>query len=151
MKVLGIRNSPTKIRFCILEGNSASCVFVNQNAENKIDLPKALKTDFEIYNWVRSEFERVFDKYGPFDYMAIKQNENVSSRYSSLKPVMFMDCIAIMTSIKNDTSFSSHVYNSIDTNKKESTAFAETKVAKTSANWDSQIADAVACAFKNLK
>lgn len=151
MKILGIRNTPTKIRFCILEGDKLNFVFTNCNDENKIDLPKSLKTEFEIFQWVKSEYERIFDKYGPFDHLAIKQNENVPTRYSSVKPVMFMDCIASIVSIENNTPFSSHLYISIGTKSKEVVSFVEAKVSKTSVNWDSQIADALAASIKNLK
>lgn len=151
MKILGIRNSPTKIRFCILDGNKTTFTFVNNNSENKIDLPKSLKTEFETYQWVKSEFNRLFDKYGPFDHLAIKQNENVPTRYSSVKPVMFMDCIATLVAIQNNTSFSSHIYTSLGTKSKEVILFVENKVSKTSVNWDSQIADAIAVAIKNMK
>lgn len=151
MKVLGIRNSPTKIRFCILEGDDKAFVFTNRDYENKIDLPKSAKTEFEIFQWVKSEYKRVFDKYGPFDHMAIKQNENIPTRYSSVKPVMFMDCIATIVSIENNTNFSSHSYTSLSTKSKEVVTFVESKGLKSNVNWDSQIADAIAAALKNLK
>lgn len=151
MKILGIRNSPTKIRFCIIDGDKMTFSFSNYNGENKIDMPKSLKTEAEIYQWVKSEFQRIFDKYGPFDHMAIKQNENVPTRYSSVKPVMFLDCLAIMIAIENNTPFSSHIYTSIGTKSKEVVSFVVSKVTKSTTNWDSQIADAVAAAIKNLK
>lgn len=151
MKILGVRNSPTKIRFCILNGDKTTYAFTNQSGENKIDMPKSLKTEAEIYQWVKSEFKRVFDKYGPFDHMAIKQNENIPTRYSSVRPVMFLDCIATMVAIENNTSFSSHIYTSLGTKSKEVVAFVESKVTKSSTNWDAQIADAIAAAIKNLK
>jgi hypothetical protein len=151
MKVLGIRNSPTKIRFCILDGDKTKFTFSNQNEENKVDMPKSLKTEAEIYQWVKSEFKRIFDKYGPFDHMAIKQNENVPTRYSSVRPVMFLDCIATMVAIENNTAFSSHIYNSLGTKSKEVVSFVESKVSKTTINWDAQMADAIAAAIKNLK
>ena len=91
------------------------------------------------------------DGTGPFDELAIKQNENVPTRYSSVKPVMFMDCIASMVSIENNTPFSSHLYNSLGTKSKEVVRFVETKVSKSSVNWDGQIADAIAASIKCLK
>lgn len=151
MKILGIRNSPTKIRFCILNGDKVNYAFINQNGEHKIDLPKSLKTDAEMYSWVKSEFKRIFDKHGPFDHMAIKQNENVQTRYSIVRPVMFLDCIATMVAIENNTAFSSHIYTALGTKSKEVISFVESKVVKTNTNWDAQMADALAAAIKNLK
>lgn len=151
MKILGIRNSPTKIRFCIIEGDNVNFIFKNYNSENKIDLPKSLKTEVEIYQWVKSEFKRIFEIYGPFDHMAIKQNENISTRYSSVKPVMFMDCISTLVSIENNTTFSSHLYIGLGTKSKEVMSFIESKVDKSNSNWDSQIADAIAAAIKIIK
>jgi hypothetical protein len=151
MKVLGIRNSPTKIRFSIIEGDATTYVFINHNSENKIDMPKSLKTEAEIFQWVKSEFKRIFDKYGPFDHMAIKQNENVPTRYSSVRPVMFLDCIATMIAIENHTPFSSCNFKSIGTNGKEAVSFVESKVTKSATNWDAQIAESIAVAIKILK
>jgi hypothetical protein len=151
MKILGIRNSPTKIRFCILEGDASNIDFINQNDENRIEMPKSLKTEAEIYEWVKSEFKRIFDKYGPFDHMVIKQNENVPTRYSKVRPVMFLDCLATMAAIEKNTPFSSLIYTSIGTNSKEVTKFAEDNATKTTINWDSQMADAVAVAIKIIK
>lgn len=148
MKVLGIRNSPTKIRFAIIEGDKSSFAFINSNDENKIELPKSAKTEFEKFEWIKSEFERIFDKYGPFDHMAIKQNENVPGRYSSLKPVMFLDCIATMVSIKNHTQFSSVVYTTINTKSKEVVKYVENLGLKSNINWDQQMADAIAVSVK---
>ncbi|MDE5516018.1 hypothetical protein KRE49_09710 [Elizabethkingia meningoseptica] len=113
-------------------------------------MPKSLKTEAEMYQWVKSEYKRIFDKYGPFDHMAIKQNENVPTRYSSVKPVMFLDCLATMIAIENNTPFSSHAYNSLGTKSKEVVSFIESKVTKSKTNWDVQMADAIAAAIKNL-
>lgn len=151
MKILGIRNSPKVIRFCILEGNATSFTFSNVNGENKIDMPKSLKTEAEIYQWVKSEFSRLFDKYGPFDHMAIKQNENVPTRYSSVKPVMFLDCIACLVAIDNNTPFTSHLYTSLGTKSKEVIQHVESQVSKSNTHWDGKIADALAAAIKNIK
>ena len=151
MRILGIRNAPTKIRFCILEGSKTGFHFTNHDQENKIDMPKSINTEAALYDWIKSEYTRIFDKYGPFDHMAIKQNENVPTRYSSVKPVMFLDCIAIMVAIEKNTPFTSHMYQSLGTKSKEVIAFAEAKVSKSITFWDSQIADAIAAAIKNLK
>ncbi len=151
MKILGIRNSPKKIRFCIVEGDKTNFNFINKDSEHKIDLPKSLKTEAETYEWIKSEFNRIFDNYGPFDHLAIKQNENVPTRYSSVKPVMFLDCIASLVAIENNTPFSSHLYKSLGTKSKEVVKHIELQISKTDKHWDSQIADALAAAIKILK
>jgi hypothetical protein len=151
MKILGIRNSPKKIRFCILEGDASTFTFNNSGTEHKIDLPNSLKTEADLYQWLQSEFKRVFDNYGPFDHMAIKQNENVQTRYSSVKPVMFMDCIATTVAIENNTSFSSHTYASLGTRSKEVVEFIEPQTGRSNSHWDSQMADALGAALLNLQ
>lgn len=151
MKILGIRNSTKTIRFCVLEGDKSSYTFTNCDSENKIDLPKSLNTEAEVLKWVKDELKRVFDKYGPFDHLAIKQTENVPTRYSSIKTVMFFDCIATLVAIQLNVPFTSQVYASLGTKSKEVCDFAEARVTKTTTYWDSQIADAVAVAIKNLK
>jgi hypothetical protein len=151
MKVLGLRNSPTTIRFCVLEGDASGFVFSNCDRENKIDLPKSLKSEAEKLHWIISEFRRIFDHYGPFDHLAIKQNENVATRYSTVRPVMFFDCIASMAAVERHVSFTSHVYTNLGTNRKGIVAFAESRGARSSTHWDGQMADAVVAAIHNLK
>jgi len=150
MKILGVRNSTKTIRFCVLEGERSNYQFTNCNDENKIDLPKSLKEEADILKWVEDEFKRLFDKYGPFDHLAIKQNENVATRYSTLRKVMFFDCIATMVAVRLHVPYSSQVYANLGTKSKEVCAFIEVRTPKTSTYWDSQMADAVAAAIKNL-
>lgn len=150
MKILGIRNSPTKIRFCVLEGDGATYAFTNGSDENRIELPKSLKTEEDKLRWVISEYKRIFDKFGPFDHLAIKQNENVSTRYSSVKGVMFLDCIASMVAVENHVPVTSQVYSNLGTNKGGVLAWAEMRVSKSALHWDTQMADAVAAAIKNI-
>lgn len=151
MKILGIRNSPTKIRFCVLVGDVNAYAFTNCDDENRIELPKALTTEEDRLRWVISEFRRIFDKFGPFDHLAIKQNENVATRYSSVKSVMFLDCVAVMVAVEKHVPVTSQVYASLGTNKGGVIAFTESRVSKSTTHWDTQMADAIAAAIKNLR
>tara|TARA_R110000744_G_scaffold36132_6_gene83578 strand:+ start:621 stop:1076 length:456 start_codon:yes stop_codon:yes gene_type:complete len=149
MKILGIRNAPTKIRFCVIDVDGVDFDFSNAKDENLISLPKSLVKESELYEWIKSEYSRIFHKYGPFDHMAIKQNENVSTRYSRVKPVMFMDCIATIVAIENKTEFSFNLYANIGTNKKGILKFAESKADKSELHWNTQMADAISAAILN--
>ncbi len=62
-----------------------------------------------------------------------------------------MDCIASLVAIENNTSFTSHLYKSLGTKSKEVVKHIEAQISKTDKHWDSQIADALAAAIKNLK
>lgn len=151
MRILGIRNAPTRIRFCVLKGDRSTYAFTNGDDENKIDMPKSIKTEEDKLRWVLSEYRRLFDKFGPFDHLALKQNENVATRYSSVKGVMFLDCIATMVAVENHVPVTSQVYSNLGTNKGNVMAFVEAKVTRSSTHWDSQMADAIAAAIKNLR
>lgn len=131
----------------MLTANGMDLEFENKLGENKIDLPKGLESESAVLAWVKSEFQRIVDNYGPFDHVGIKQNENVSTRYSLVKTVMFFDCIASMAAVENHIRFESFVYPNLGTNSGSVKAYVESRSLKTEKHWDIQMADAVAVAY----
>lgn len=151
MKILGIRNYSDGIRYCILEGEKDSINCLNANSENRIKIPKAI-SEHELYKWYKEEIKRIIETTGPFDSVAIKQNESmVRSCYTKLKKVMFFDCISTMISLEQDISVKSYIYSTLKTNAKKVEEQAETILNGKTTNWDTKIADAIVAAAKNFE
>lgn len=149
-KVLGIRNFSEGLRYAIIEGDASNYSCLNLESEHFIKIPKGYN-ESQIYIWYKDEITRIIDKNPNITDIAIKHNENIPSRYSNLKRIMFMDCIASMVALDNHISVNYYVYNQLGCNKSCVKSFAENYCGKTSIHWDANIADAIVAAVKTLK
>lgn len=151
MKVLGIRNSPTEIRFAISEKINNNIVLLNINGENKLIFPKHLKSLSQKVGWLYQEFDNIISNDPDIKKIAIKQNENVSTKYSTVQDTAFYDAIAHLIGNNKGITVNSYVYNNIGTKSKEVQTFSESFTGRTTKNWNSGMADAVAVTIKELK
>ena len=151
MKVLGIRNSPTDIRFAISEKNNGSIVLNNISGENKLVFPKHLTLLSEKVGWLYQELENILSNNPDIKIIAVKQNENVSTKYSKVQETAFYDSIAHLIGNHKGITVNSYVYNNIGTRSKEVQQFAESYTGKTTKYWNSKMADAIAVTIKELK
>lgn len=151
MKVLGIRNYSDGFRYCILEGNCDNIQCINLNGENRILIPKRYE-DNQLLIWYQDEIDRILDMNSDIGRVAIKHNENTrADSYSTLKRVMFMDCIATLEVTRKNIPVSSYVYNQICVNSKNVLEKAESLVGKSLKYWDSKFADAIMAANKEIE
>ena len=149
MKILGIRNFSGGFRYAILEGDSLSFKCTNLTGENKVIMPKSVIGN-DVYAWYKKEIYRILETHN-INKLGIKRNENMrASTYSSLKDVMFFDCIATMAAIDKKIDVSSFLYSQLKLNSKTVEGYAESHVGKTSKYWDSKIADAISAAIKTF-
>ncbi|WP_119789371.1 hypothetical protein [Flavobacterium anhuiense] len=151
MKVLGIRNSPTEIRFALSEKTGNNIVLLNINSENKLIFPKHLNSLSQKVGWLYQEFENIISNNPDIKKIAIKQNENVSTKYSTVQETAFYDAIAHLIGNNKGILVNSYVYNNIGTKSKEVKTFSESFVGKTTKNWNTAMADAIAATIKELK
>jgi hypothetical protein len=151
MKVLGIRNSPTDIRFAISEKINGSITLENISGENKLVFPKHLTLLSEKVGWLYQEFDNILSNNPDIKIIAVKQNENVSTKYSKVQETAFYDSIAHLIGNHKGISVKSYVYNNIGTRSKEVQNFAESYTGKTTKYWNSKMADAIAVTIKELK
>lgn len=151
MKVLGIRNYSDGCRYCILEVNSNNIQCTNLNSENRILVPKGYE-DNQLVIWYQDEIDRILDTNSDITRVAIKHNENTrADSYSTLKRVMFMDCIATLEATKKNIPVNSYIYNQICVNSKNVLEKAESLVGRSSKCWDSKFADAIMVAYKEIE
>lgn len=150
MKVLGIRNSPTEIRFAISEKIGNTIVLLNSNGENKLIFPKHLNSLSQKVGWLYQELENIISNNPDIKRIAIKQNENVSTKYSTVQDTAFYDAIAHLIGNDKGITINSYVYNNIGTKSKEVQSFSEGYTGKTTKHWNSGMADAIAVTIKEL-
>ena len=151
MKILGIRNYGDGFRYCILEGNRDNVQCINLNGENRILVPKGCE-DNQLLIWYQDEIDRILDMNSDIERVAIKHNENTrADSYSTLKRVMFMDCIATLEVTRKSIPVNSYVYNQIYVNSKNVLEKAESLVGKSLKYWDSKFADAIMVANKEIE
>mgnify|MGYP001241954210 CR=1 FL=1 len=143
MKILGIRNSPSSVRYAIIDGDKISSTFINKDEENKLVFPKAMKSIPQKICWYKSEIDRIILAHGPFDAVALKHNENVQSNYSRLQETMYYDAITSLIFAEKSVRLEYFTYKSMKTNSKSILAATEPIYGKTSQHWDVQIADAI--------
>jgi hypothetical protein len=151
MKVLGIRNSPTDIRFAISEKDNGTIVLNNINGENKLDFPKHLTLLSEKVGWLYQELENILSNNPEIKTIAVKQNENVSTKYSKVQETAFYDAIAHLVGNNKGINVNSYVYNNIGTKSKEVQKYAESFTGRTAKYWNSKMADAISVTVKELK
>lgn len=151
MKVLGIRNSPTEIRFAIAEKINGNIKILNKNQENKLVFPKHLHDLSQKVGWLYQELENIIANNPEIQIIVLKQNENVSTKYSTVKETAFYDSMAYLIGNNKGIKVNSYVYANIGTNRKDVSNFAETNAEKTDKYWDSKMADAISVTIKELK
>lgn len=146
MKILGLRNYSGGFRYAIIEGDSLNYTCINLNTENKVIIPTSICND-EIYVWYKKEITRIIDTHN-INIVAIKRNENMRTTYSSIKNVMFFDCITTIVAKEKNINIMSYLYSQLKLNSKNVQEYAEISVGKTNKYWDSKIADAISAALK---
>jgi len=75
MMILGIRTSPTTVRYAVLDCNGASVSLVNADSENKLDFPADCRSIEQKLHWLHQELDWVLRQYPGIERIVIKANE----------------------------------------------------------------------------
>ena len=75
MLILGVRTSPTEVRYAILDCNRQTAAFVNAAEENRLKFPKNMTGPDEKLPWLHTEFERIFRQNLNIEKIVIKTSE----------------------------------------------------------------------------
>lgn len=151
MKVIGIRNSPTKIRYCILEKNENEYIFSNSGLENRLLFPKGMDDIGEKLNWCYDEVSRIIRKNSDIDKIVIKTSElSMRGETNAIRMTTYLDGILILLGKQLGITIVLKKYTNLNTKRVEVKKYAEERVGKTLNYWDEQIADAIAAAFSEI-
>ena len=82
MQILGIRVSPSTIRYAILDWDGQIAEFINKDRENKIEFPANICSRGEKLNWFYQELERIHSLYPNIKVVGIKEGEYIDTETS---------------------------------------------------------------------
>lgn len=113
-KFLGIRTSPSEVRYAILE-NSADrgVVFVNATSENKLQYPASLTTTPEKLMWLKSEMDRIFRQVPDIEQIILKTNEYTGTESKSKRESAYADAICILAASEHQIPVVCKLYTQI--------------------------------------
>ena len=152
MKVLGLRTSPSSIRYAVLECDSTAVTFINANGENKINYPPGITDLYKKLQWLHQELDRVIRRHPSIEVILIKVNEFGRGGESGVsRESAYLDAIGLLVAAEHNLPAETKLYRSIGTKRAEVKSFAETRVGKSEKYWNDQMADAVAVALSGCK
>lgn len=152
MMILGIRTSPTTVRYAVLDCNGAAVSLVNADSENKLDFPADCRSIEQKLHWLHQELDRVLRQYPGIERIVIKANEyGRGGEKASSREAAYFDAVVLMTAGTRQLPVDVKLYRTIGTRRNEVKTFAETNVGATNRYWNEQMADAVsaACSGRN--
>lgn len=152
MQLLGIRTSPRTIRYAIIDWNGQVANFLNADKENKIDFPAEIISPEQKVVWLFKEIQGILHKYSEVKCITIKINEYspMGHESASSRESAYLDATIILASHICQKEVVMKTYPMmIKIKRNEVIAFAEQNVARSSKNWNQQMADAVVAAWSS--
>lgn len=147
-KILGIRTSPTEVRYALLERHDdGSIEFLNRDTESKLQYPASHATTDAKLRWLKGELDRIFRQSTGISQMVIKTNEFAGSENKSKRESTYAEAVCILAAAEQDVPVSCKLYSQIGSTSAEAKHHAEERVGRTDKYWDNKIADAVLAAF----
>ncbi len=148
MQILGIRTSPSSVRYAIIDWDGTAARLLNASGENKLDFPAGKTTIASKLHWLREELNRVLRQNPEVTRMAIKCNEyGRGGEKATSREAAHLDAAALIVAGERLLPVEMLLYRSIGTKRDEVKGFAETNVGRVDPYWNEQIADAIAVAW----
>ena len=156
-KILGVRTSPSAIRYAILcKNDDGTLQFLNFDSENKLDFPADLTTINEKIAWFGRELSRILHIHQDIEKIAVKSSEyGRGAEKTAMREAAYLDGTVILIASQKTIPLpvSVKVYKGIKRGVNRTTVkeFAQSNVGSTTKYWNEQMADAVAVAFSELE
>jgi hypothetical protein len=152
MQVLGIRASAQEIRYAILEKDSSGQVkFVNIEGEHRLKYPSTILEIGDKLLWIKQEFERIFRQNPRIEKTILKTNEFAGSETNAKRETSYIDAIILSLCAEKNIPVLKKLYSQIGTTSKKTKEHAEMRVGRTDKYWNGSVADAVNCAFWEIR
>lgn len=149
MQILGIKTTPSVIRYAVVEWDGTTATLVNASTENRLRFPANYDRIEQKLKWLQDEFQGILRQYPGIERIAIKTNEYAPRRESgSSREAAYYDAIALLTAGSSALPVEHYLFASLGTNRAGAMAKAEADVHKTAVNWDENMAAAVLAAYK---
>lgn len=151
MKILGLRASSSEIRYAILEKINNKILFINQSTENRMVFPAIIDGIESKLKWAHDETNRIIRQNQNIDKIIIKTNEYTGSETSAKRETIYIDAIFLLVAAENNIQVARKLYSQIGATSKDVKEKAETRVGRTDKYWNNTMADAIACAFREIR
>lgn len=152
MQIIGIRASTQEIRYAILEKDvNGNIVFINKNEEHCLRYPTTIQTIEHKLLWVKQEFDRIFRQHPSIEKIILKMNEYVGTENGAKRETSYIDAIILLLAAEKNISIERKLYSQIGTTSKQTKEHAESRLGKTDKHWNTTIADALNCAFWDIR
>jgi hypothetical protein len=152
MPIVGIRAAAQEIRYAILnKADDGNVVFINRDEEHRLKYPATIQSIEEKLNWVNKEFERVFRKHPSIDSVIIKVSEYTGNETSSKREAAYVDAVILLLAAEKNIPVERKLYSQTGTTANQTKEHAESRVGKTEKYWNNTIADAINCAFWEIR
>ena len=148
MRILGIRVSPSTIRYAILDWDGRIAEFVNKDIENKIEFPANICSRGEKLNWFYQELERIHSLYSDIEIIGIKEGEYINKETLRKREKASLEGLIQYWAYKNSIPVETKTYNRIkDVKSKDALIFCAKKFGRTGTYWTKEMADALLAAW----
>lgn len=148
MMILGVRTSPTTVRYAVLNCNGAAVSLVNADSENKLDFPADCRSVEQKLYWLHQELDRVLRQYSGIERIVIKANEyGRGGEKATSREAAYFDAVVLMIAGTRQLPVAVKLYRTIGTRRNDVKTFAATNVGTTNRYWNEQMADAIAAAW----
>lgn len=149
MKVLGVRTSPSEVRYAVLsKSTDGTILFENMNGESKLLFPAECTQNEQKLFWLYQELERVIRLYPDIEKIGIKSNEyGRGGESSASRDAAYFDAVVFLYAGSKNISVESKLYRSIGMTRKTVKNAIEERIGRTNQYWDEKIADAIAVAL----
>jgi len=148
MKILGIKTSPSVIRYAIVAWDGNVATLLNAAGENRLRFPATHTTIPMKLIWLQDELDSILRATPGIERIAIKTNEYAPRRESgNSREAAYYDAVAFMTAGRKALPIEQYLYSQLATKRDQVMAAAEHAVGCTKVNWDEQMASAVLAAY----
>lgn len=148
MKILGIRVSPSTVRYAILDIKGNNIIFVNQKGENKMDFPAIADSRGKKLDWLYQELERIHSLNEGIDCIGIKEGEYTKIDNSEKRERISLEGLIQLWGYKMKIAVITKIYGGIKGVKSsDAKSFCESNFGRTEKYWSKEMAEALLAAW----
>ena len=148
MRILGIRVSPSTIRYAVVDWDGMNLTFLNRTTENKIDFPANLDSRGAKLNWLFQELDRIISIYPNIELIGVKEGEYIGNETLPKRERASLEGVIQYWSFTKNIPVIMKIYAGIkDVKSREALTFCEKNIGKTETYWNKEMADALLAAW----
>jgi hypothetical protein len=142
---LGIRTAPEQTRFALLQLEDLHWSLLNTSSDSLIRRPGNYE-DPAYINWLLDEITALLQRNPTVERIALKVPEFTQSVTHGTRLRNYLDAAVQIAATRSNVTIATRMYTQMATRAKDVKHDAETRVGRTDAQWDPEIADAIMAA-----